>query len=638
MACAVAYSPERTESSLTESPKPPPLPARPPAPARSGTGTAPLPAAVAIPPPPGAANGGATLTREPARDTLAPSSFGTLGNANKPGAPAPAAMRGARAPMNTLGELEGATATATLRPPGAVPPPPRALPMPTPSLDAAGLDRGSPLETPLPGAPTNEAPFMARAGDLPPSPKTPKPHGSAAPNDQSPTPPNGSARAPWQPKPATEPSLESTLDMSGSASKKATQAALIEQTRVLPGGAAHAPATAAPVPAPGLFIADEPLEPRPQLPSIVTAQRELLTRMRIVVLVLGGLLLMAAGALVVMAFRRSEVGGARAPAMSASPVAAPLGCALTAPPSRISPIERAVPISALALDDGAIALGIADTKTSAAGWIYDPASGEAKRKLDAPPGTGDVSHVTATDPLLVDRTNADFMFAQTLAPGLALGVGPAGLLRRGDDGATGVVWPIAGGVRVTPPRAVATQSGYFVAFRQGGAEGQIITGCMRPDGTAAGDAVAVDGAPRSLGTPNVVLLGRRALVLFSARADKVDPYRVYVTFAAPGQKPTPLQALDLPAEGSGAIAPSLAALPGERYLAQWTDGNVGQYQVHVRMLDSTLKPLGPALLVSGKGANAGQGTIVTTTKATVSFFIQTTAGHDELWGATLSCH
>jgi hypothetical protein len=96
--------------------------------------------------------------------------------------------------------------------------------------------------------------------------------------------------------------------------------------------------------------------------------------------------------------------------------------------------------------------------------------------------------------------------------------------------------------------------------------------------------------------------------------------------------------LELPAEGGGAIAVSLATLPGDRYVVQWTDGNVGQYQVHVRILDGTLQPLGDALLVSGKGANAGQGTIVTTPRATVSFFIQTTAGHDELWGATLSCH
>jgi hypothetical protein len=71
---------------------------------------------------------------------------------------------------------------------------------------------------------------------------------------------------------------------------------------------------------------------------------------------------------------------------------------------------------------------------------------------------------------------------------------------------------------------------------------------------------------------------------------------------------------------------------------QWTDGNVGSYQVHARLFDAALDPLGEPLLVSAKGANAGQGTVVASASAIVSFFIQTTAGHDELWGATLSCH
>jgi hypothetical protein len=253
-------------------------------------------------------------------------------------------------------------------------------------------------------------------------------------------------------------------------------------------------------------------------------------------------------------------------------------------------------------------------------------------------GSGDVSHVTASDPLGVDRASQDFAFGQTLSSGLALGVGPAGLLRRGDDGATGVVWPLGAGVRVTPPRVVTLPGGHFVAFRQGGADGQIMTGWLKPDGTAAGELSAIEGAPKSLGTPNVALFGQRALVLFSARSDKSEPYRVYAASAAPLERAAAPQALDLPSEGGGAIAPSLTRLSGERYLVQWTDGNVGQYQVHVRELDTALKPVSEALLVSAKGANAGQGTIVATDKATVSFFIQTTAGHDELWGVALSCH
>jgi hypothetical protein len=430
-----------------------------------------------------------------------------------------------------------------------------------------------------------------------------------------------------------EPALDSTLDMAGSVSKKATQAALIEQSRQ-PTAAEGRPSA---VPAPGLFIADEPLEPRPKQPSLVTAQRELLTRMRVVVLVLGGILLMVLGALVVLIFRRGQAPPLEVAAPSATVVEAAPGCRLAQAPSRISTIERNVPIATLPLGEGNIALGIAETKTSAAGWIYDALSGETRRKLQGPEPAGDVTHVTPTDPLTVDYSSTDFAFGHTLARGLALGVGPSGILRRGADGATGVVWPLAAGVRVTPPRVASAKGGHFVAFRQGGAEGQLVSGWLRADGSALGELSTLRGAPKTLGTPNVALTEQEAIVVFAARQTKSEPYRVHAARAALGQAPAAPRPLDLPAEGGGAIAPSLTAFAGNRFLVQWTDGNVGHYRVHVRVLDAELEPASEPVLVSAKGANAGQGTIVVAGSAVVSFFIQTTAGHDELWGATLSC-
>jgi hypothetical protein len=435
-----------------------------------------------------------------------------------------------------------------------------------------------------------------------------------------------------------EPALESTLDMSGSASKKAAQAALIEQTRASSAAPEGAAKPAGPVPAPGLFIADEPLEPRPQQHSLVTQQRELLTRMRVLVLVLGGLLLMLAGALVVMIFRRSEDSRALPPAPSASARPLPPTCRLALPPSRISAtIERTVPLSATSRADGTLALAIADTKTSATGWLYDPVLGEAKRALTSQAATGEVTHVTAGEPVVVDRALPDFAFGQTLSPGLAIGVGPAGLLRRGDDGATGVIFPVPAGTRVTAPRVASLGGAHFVTFRQGGAEGSVLTGWLKADGSVLGDLSAVQGAPQSLGTPTAATNGQRALALFSGRTDKTTPYDIYAAAAAPGSAAEAARKIELPVEGGGAIAPSLAELSPGRFLLQWTDGNVGHYQVRAVVLGADLVPLGPALRVSPKGANAGQGIVVTTPRAAVSFFIQTTAGHDELWGATLSC-
>ena len=164
-----------------------------------------------------------------------------------------------------------------------------------------------------------------------------------------------------------------------------------------------------------------------------------------------------------------------------------------------------------------------------------------------------------------------------------------------------------------------------------------MSGWLRADGSALGALSSLGGAPKTLGTPNVVLSDQEAILVFAARHTKSEPYRVHAARAALGQAPGAPRALDLPAEGGGAIAPSLAAFAGDRFLVQWTDGNVGHYRVHLRILDAKLEPASEPVLVSAKGANAGQGTIVVAGSAVVSFFIQTTAGHDELWGATLSC-
>jgi hypothetical protein len=558
-----------------------------------------------LPPPPFPT----AVGREAPRDTLAPSSFGSLGT-NKPGGTGD--LGGPRAAMSTIAELEGSTSTATLRPPGAVPPPPRALPGTTPPFEGQLAERGVEADGPreLPSAPrqTGSSPTA--------SPET-------------------AAVAPV----ASAGALDSTLDLNSSASQKAAQEELIQRTRISEGSATKSSNAPGAVPPPGLFIEDEPLERRPMQPTLITVPRRELTRMRAATLVLGGLLLVAAGTLVVVLSRRGgpTAVASAAPSASATPPPA-LTCALLAPPSRISPIDRGVPISARGLPDGTVALAIADTKTSVAGWIYDPASGEPRRKLEAPTGSDDVSHVSASEPLLVDRSSPDFAFSQTIAPGLALGVGPTGVLRRGADGATGTIWPLDAGVRITAPRVASFAAGHFVTFRQGGSDGKIMTGWLRPDGSAAGEATALEGAPATLGTPTAAAVGDRALVMFSARATKAEPYRVFAASAPPGHVADRSRALDLPSEGGGALAPALTPLSGERYAIQWTDGNVGHYQVHVRLFDAKLEPIGEPVLVSAKGANAGQGTVVSTPQATVSFFIQTTAGNDELWGVALSCH
>jgi len=89
--------------------------------------------------------------------------------------------------------------------------------------------------------------------------------------------------------------------------------------------------------------------------------------------------------------------------------------------------------------------------------------------------------------------------------------------------------------------------------------------------------------------------------------------------------------------GGGSIAPAVGRLGDDGWILQWTEGTTGQYQVRVQRLSSSLEPLGEPRLVSPKGANAGQGAVLAIGNKVLSVFVQTTAGHDELWGASLRC-
>ena len=81
----------------------------------------------------------------------------------------------------------------------------------------------------------------------------------------------------------------------------------------------------------------------------------------------------------------------------------------------------------------------------------------------------------------------------------------------------------------------------------------------------------------------------------------------------------------------------MSALGADGWVLQWTEGATGAYEVRLQELSAKLEPLGEARLVSPKGANAGQGAVLSTGSRVLSVFVQTTAGHDELWGASFEC-
>ncbi|MEO6601251.1 MAG: hypothetical protein ABIQ16_15335, partial [Polyangiaceae bacterium] len=323
---------------------------------------------------------------------------------------------------------------------------------------------------------------------------------------------------------------------------------------------------------------------------------------------------------------------------------APLGCKLLLPAARIAAnIERTVPpYAAKIANESALALGIAASKTKGIGLRVDPST------LDVLPAFEEegkdvvrgVVPLTRSGALafFVDRDDHALHSAHTVdeIPPFTLGVGDAGFSRV-VAGSTSVVWPLAGDTKITEPRSAPLGDfGYGVTFRRGGQSGAVMVAFVGSDGSKKSELAEVPSAPKFLGTPMIAGSSSGALVAFAGRDTPEAAWKLYVSQSKPGAALGPARALTA-GDGGSVISPTLTALPGDRWLVQWTEGISGQYHVHVQSFAADLSPIGQSVLVSPKGANAGQGSLATIAGGALSLFILTTAGHDELWGATLSC-
>ncbi len=327
-----------------------------------------------------------------------------------------------------------------------------------------------------------------------------------------------------------------------------------------------------------------------------------------------------------------------------APAATLVGCKLALPAARVAAnIERSVPpYAARIANEGALALGIAASKTKGVGVRVDPSTLDVvpafeEEGKDAVRGVVPLTR-SGTLGFFVDRDDKALHSAHTVdeIPPFTLGVSDAGFSRV-VAGNTSLVWPLTADAKITEPRSAPLGDfGYGVTFRQGGQSGQVMLGFVGSDGAKKSELTAIPEAPKFLGTPVIAGGNGSALVAFAGRDTAESAWKLYVSLNKAGAAPSPVRALISGSSGS-VISPTLAALPGDRWLVQWTEGVSGQYHVLVQSFASDLSAIGQPVLASPKGANAGQGSLATFTNGAVTLFILTTAGHDELWGATLSC-
>ncbi len=661
-------------------PPPPPIRARtsgaiaPPPPS-----TAPLPSSPKAPPTSSApASGGlpplnpSLAKREPkplvpaqeaAKDTLAPSSFGQIG-APRRAQPAATVVRRepiapvsrGRSPLPTLGEEGGIpSATATLRPPGAVPPPARGVPA-VPALDSSGsfsFEKRSAVMTPIPafGPPggTFEAPAPARTPSAPNHPAPSAPNHAAPQLTPTPNEPAAPARA-LPPVASASPALDPIA-------AHEIEPALDSTIEVMPQVPPEARRT--PVPAPPREPLRSPLNSASEDVLARALQRHSLVKIgrfavdsRTVVMILSavcGALVVALIGVLVSRGHGSDAAPATSAAASGTPSAsampsAPAGCRVSVPAALIAnTVERSVPPYATKVGtEPTLALSFAATKTKGVGLRLNPSTLDSIAAFDedGKDAVRGVVPLTRTGSLafFVDRDDSALRSAHTIdeAPPFTLGVSDDGFSRV-VAGSTSLVWPLDAKVKITEPRTAAVGGfGYGVTFRRGGQAGSILLGFVGPDGAKKSELAEISNAPKLLGTPVIAGSDAGALVAFAGRDTPDAAWKIFVSLSKPGAAPSPAREL-VSGSGGGAISPTLSALGAGRWLVQWTEGTSGQYQVRVQSFAADLKPLGSAVLASPKGANAGQGSLAAFEGGALTLFILTTAGHDELWGATLSC-
>lgn len=141
------------------------------------------------------------------------------------------------------------------------------------------------------------------------------------------------------------------------------------------------------------------------------------------------------------------------------------------------------------------------------------------------------------------------------------------------------------------------------------------------------------------GTPDGALVDERFLIAFAGRATNDTPWQVFLAAGKKRGAVPSVQKFVTPGGGlgGGSIAPAVAALADGRWVLSWTEGKAPQYEVRLQALEADLKPRGEPLLASPKGANAGQASLFAVGDSIFSVFVQSTAGHDELWAATFRC-
>ncbi len=328
--------------------------------------------------------------------------------------------------------------------------------------------------------------------------------------------------------------------------------------------------------------------------------------------------------------------------------APPSACTVLRPAQRISPsvMMSVAPIAAEVPSAGRLVLGFAEGPTIAAGLTVDPGDLD----VSFPFREAKESRILSVTPLLTDGQPSFFVLRenQTIKQARAVdasqdflfGLSESGFARQPLGGALETVWAVDAKASVTDPRLASVPGlAHAVTFRQAGQSGSIQLGWLTETGGNMSGPFQVKSSVGFLGTPTVAAEPEQALVVYAGRASETDPWAIYLSHAEVGQPPQPATLFNQPSGGKGgdSIAPAVAALPNHRWLLQWSEGPQGQRQVRIQTLDRAGHPIGLSHTVSPVGSNSGQGLLWSSGQRAVSLFVVSVGRSAELWATPIHC-
>jgi len=304
------------------------------------------------------------------------------------------------------------------------------------------------------------------------------------------------------------------------------------------------------------------------------------------------------------------------------------------------------PVVATALDGQSLAVGFADSSTSATGILVDPVTHSVKYAFRE----AGKARVTSVVPRLqgiqwsfaVSRDSDAFKEARVIpgTPDFKFGQTVEGFARQVGNFSPETIWPTDIDAPCTPARVANLAGvGTAVAFRQGGQSGSIQVGWLTKDGHSKFAPKAIKSDAKSVGHPSIATSGSSILVVFAARKSDSDPWAVHTALVPKDGSAARAQRLATIEGGPGgdAIAPVAVGFGDGRFILQWSEGTTGHWQVRVQTLDEHLKLWGPPTNVSPPRVNAGQGTLWVNGTNAVSLFIVSVGKGAELWAASLHC-